>query len=320
MYRVCGIKDENAWNLFYDIIFLDPITTRHFSQFQIMWPHRQSRLSPYVEWWAAFRAYMGQMFDKTRDQMNNWRFDNPKAFNDNVKRLTNPPTTSSGKVKRTGTRLPWYGSDAHVKKIEPPSSRQYKPGQFVAARPTNWANIVDEEDDDANWADGAAGEGEAEVEGEEETAPGGGEEDGGEEDGGEDTTAGDKGKGKATDKGKGKATDADGNATPAGGKGKGTGKKQPDKGKKKTKLQDWIPQGEPLGIPGPSGTRRGGRRVIHESPEAEAPEAEAPEPEASEETPPVREATPPGGESADPVDDDAEMQRRLALELFGDDD
>jgi hypothetical protein len=33
VYNVCGLKDEKAWDLFYDIIFLDPATTRQFSQF-----------------------------------------------------------------------------------------------------------------------------------------------------------------------------------------------------------------------------------------------------------------------------------------------
>src|SRR5882757_5527317 len=100
-YNVCGVKDERAWDLFYDIIFLDPVTTRHFSQFQLLLPHRRSRSSPFREWWAAFRSYMGQMFHKTRYQMKNWRWDDPHAFGDQVDR-SNPQTTSSGKVKRTG--------------------------------------------------------------------------------------------------------------------------------------------------------------------------------------------------------------------------
>jgi len=132
IYNVRGVKDERAWDLFYDIIFLDPVTTRHFSQFQLMWPHRRSRSSPFREWRAAFRSYMGQMFDKTCDQMNNWRWDNPHAFGDQVDR-SNPQTTSSGKVKRTGERCCWYGSDNLRAKIEPPSCRQYKPGDFLAA-------------------------------------------------------------------------------------------------------------------------------------------------------------------------------------------
>jgi len=101
IYNVCGVKNESAWDLVQDIISLDPVTTRHFSQFQLMWPHRRSRSSPFWEWWAAFRSYMGQMVDNTRDQMNHWRWDNPLAFGDRVDR-TNPQTTLSGKVKRTG--------------------------------------------------------------------------------------------------------------------------------------------------------------------------------------------------------------------------
>jgi len=101
IYNVCGIKDDRAWDLFDDLIFLDPVTTHHFSQFQLMWPHLRSRSAPFREWWAAFRSCMGQMFDKTRDQMNNWRWDNPRAFGDQVNR-SNPQATSSGKVKRTG--------------------------------------------------------------------------------------------------------------------------------------------------------------------------------------------------------------------------
>jgi hypothetical protein len=123
IYNVCCVKDERAWDLLYNIIFLDPVTTRHFSQFQLMWPHRRSRSSPCGEWWAAFRSYMGQMIDKTCDQMNNWRWDNPRAFRDQVDR-SNPQTTSSGKVERTCARFSWYSSDDLRAKIEQPSCRQ----------------------------------------------------------------------------------------------------------------------------------------------------------------------------------------------------
>jgi len=102
IFNVSGVKDErSAWDLFSDMIFLDPVTTRHFSQFQLMWPHCRSRSSPFLEWWAAFCSYMGQMFDTTRNQMNNWRWDNPRAFGDEVDR-SNPKTTISEKVKRPG--------------------------------------------------------------------------------------------------------------------------------------------------------------------------------------------------------------------------
>jgi len=149
IYNVCGVKDERALDLCYDIIFLDPVTTRHFSQFQLMWPQRRSSSLPFREWWAAFRSYMGQMFDKTCDQMNNWRWDNPRAFGDQVDRST-PHTTSSGKVKRTGECFSWYGSNDLRAKIEPPSCQQYKPGDFLAIRHLNWDEIIDEDDDDDN--------------------------------------------------------------------------------------------------------------------------------------------------------------------------
>jgi len=194
IYNVCGVKDERAWDLFYDIIFLDPVTTRHFSQFQLMWPHRRSRSSPFRQWWAAFSPYMGQMFDKTRDQMNNWRWDNPRAFGDQVD-CSNPQTTSAGKVKRTGERFSWYGSDYPRAKIEPPSCRQYKPGDFLAVRPLNLDEIIDDDDDDENWADpGGPSSGRSH--------PGdGNDNDNGE--GGEDTQGGEKGTGKGKGKGKG---------------------------------------------------------------------------------------------------------------------
>jgi len=207
IYNVCGIKDERAWDLFYDIIFLDPVTTRHVSQFQLMWPHRRSRSSPFLEWWAAFRSYMGQMFEKTRDQMNNWRWDNPHAFGDQVNR-SNPQTTSLGKVKLTGERFSWYGSDDPRAKIEPPSCRRYKPSSFLAVRPLNWDEIIDKDDDDENWADpGAPSSGRSRPGDDNET-------DNGEVE--EDTEGGEKGtgKGKGTKDGKGKGK----------GKGKGNGK------------------------------------------------------------------------------------------------
>jgi len=155
IFSVCAVKDERAWDLFYDIVFLDPVTTRHFSQFQLMWSYRRSRSSPFREWWAAFRLYKGQMFDKTRDQMNNWRWDNPHAFGDQVDR-SYLQTTSSGKAKCTGEHFSWYGSDDLRAKIEPPSCGQYKPGDFLAIRPLNWDGIINEDDDDENCADPGA--------------------------------------------------------------------------------------------------------------------------------------------------------------------
>jgi hypothetical protein len=207
IYNLCGVKDERAWDLFYDIIFLDPVTTRHVSQFQLVWPHRRNSSSPFREWWAAFRSYMGQMFDQTLDQMNNWRWDNPQAFGDQVDR-SNPETTSLRTVKRSGELFSWYGSDDLRTQIEPSSCRQCKPGDFLAVRPLNWDEIFDEDADDETWADPGAPSGGM-------SHPGhSNDNDNGE--GEEDTHGGEKGTGKGKEtkdvKGKGK------------GKGKGNSK------------------------------------------------------------------------------------------------
>jgi hypothetical protein len=119
---------------------------------------------------------------------------------------SNRQTTSSGKVKRTGEPFPWYSSDDLRAKIEPPSCRQYKPGDFLAVRPLNWDDIINEDDDDENWADPGAPSGGRSRSGD------GHDNDNGE--GEEDTLGGEKGtgKGKGTKDGKGK------------GKGQGKGK------------------------------------------------------------------------------------------------
>jgi hypothetical protein len=214
IYNVCGIKEDRAWDHFYDITFLNPVKTRHFSQFQRMWPHCGSRSSPFGEWWVAFSSYMAQMLDKTYDQMNNWRWDNPCACGNQIDG-SHPQKTSSGKVKRAGERLSLYGSDDLRAKFEPPHCWQYTPGDFLAVRPLNWDEMIDEDDDDGNWADPCApsgggsrpgdGNGNDDRECEEDTR--GGEKATGRRKGTKDG----KGKGKATEDGKGK------------GKGKGTG-------------------------------------------------------------------------------------------------
>jgi hypothetical protein len=101
IYNVCGINDERVWDVLHDIIFLDRVTTGHFSQFQLMWPHCRSRSSHFWYWWAAFPSYMGQMFDTTHDQMNNWRWDNPHAIDAHVD-CSNLEITSSGKGTKDG--------------------------------------------------------------------------------------------------------------------------------------------------------------------------------------------------------------------------
>jgi hypothetical protein len=197
IYNVCGVKDERAWDLFFEIIFLGPVTTHHLSKFQHMCPYRRSRSSPFREWWAAFCSYMRQMFHKTCNQMNNRRWDNLCAFGDQVDH-SNLQTNSPGNVKPTSKRFSWYGSGDVRAMIEPPSCRQYKPGDILAVRPLNWDEIIDQDDDDENWANPRAQSG-----GRSRPSDGNENDDGkGEEDaqGGENWTK----KGKATKDGKGK--------------------------------------------------------------------------------------------------------------------
>jgi len=168
---------------------------------------------------------MGQMFVKTRHQMNNWRWNYLSAFGDQVDR-SNPQTTSSGKGKRAGERFLSYGNDDFRARIEPPSSRQYKRGNFLAVKPLNWDEIIDEDDDDEHWADPGAPSGGR-------SHPG---DDNDNDDGEceEDTQGGEKGtgKGKGTQdwKGKGKATEDGEGKVVERGKGGGRGR-QTVKGK-----------------------------------------------------------------------------------------
>jgi len=150
---------------------------------------------------------MGQIFVTTRDQMNNWRWDNPGAFGDQVDRA-NLPTTSSGEVQRTGEHFSWYGSYDPRAEMEPPSWQKYKPGDFLAIRPLNRDEILDEDDDDENWADpGEPSGGRSHPGNDNDNDDGeGGEDTQGSEIGtgnGNGTTDG-KGKGKVTEDGKGK--------------------------------------------------------------------------------------------------------------------
>jgi len=162
---------------------------------------------------------MGQMFDKTRAQMNNWRWDNPRGFGDQVD-CSNPQLTRSGKAKRTGERFSWYSSDDLRAKIEPPSCRQYKLGDFLAVKQLNWDEIINEDDDDDDWADPSAPSGGM-------STPGDGNDNyNGESE--EDTQGGEKGtgKGKGTKdgKGEGKATEDVKEKGKRKGKGNGQGK------------------------------------------------------------------------------------------------
>ena len=98
---------------------------------------------------------MGQMFNKTCYQINNWRWDNPSAFGNQVDR-SNQQITRSGKVKCTSKCISWYGSDDLRATIEPPSCRHNKAGDFLAVRPLNLDGMIDQDDDNKNWADPGA--------------------------------------------------------------------------------------------------------------------------------------------------------------------
>jgi hypothetical protein len=71
IYILSGVTDEREWDLFYDIIVPHPVTTHHLSKIQPMWPHCRSSSSPFQVWFVAYCSDMRQMFDKTRNQMNN---------------------------------------------------------------------------------------------------------------------------------------------------------------------------------------------------------------------------------------------------------
>jgi len=198
---------------------------------------------------------MGQMFDKTCDQITIWRWDNPLPFGDQVDR-SNRQTTSSGKVKRTGERFSWYGSDDLKAKIEPPSCRQYKPGNLLAVRPLNWDEILDENDDNETWANPGApsggrsrpGDGNDNDDGEGEEDTQGGETRTGKRKGAMDG----KGKQKATEesKGKGKAMEEGKGKGKGNGNGKGKGIVKPTLGGKSSQSG-----GKATGSKG-NGTRR----------------------------------------------------------------
>jgi len=160
---------------------------------------------------------MGQVFAKTRDVMNNWWWANPHAFGDEVDH-SNPLTSSSGNVKRNGEHFSGFSSDDLRAKIEPPDIRQYTPGGFLAIRPLNCDEIIDEDDDDETWADpGAPSSGRS-------RPVNGNDKD--DSKGEDDTQRCEKetGKGKGTNDGKGKRKVTEDGKGKGKGKGKGNGK------------------------------------------------------------------------------------------------
>jgi hypothetical protein len=140
---------------------------------------------------------MGQTVDKTRDLMNNGRWDNHPAFGDQVDH-NNLQTTRSRKVKRSAEHFSLYGSDDLRANIETPSCWQYEAEDVLAVKPLSSDEIINEHDDDENWADpGATCSGRCRPGDGNDNVIGDGEED---EQGGENRT------GKATGKKDGKGT------------------------------------------------------------------------------------------------------------------
>jgi hypothetical protein len=82
-------------------------------------------------------------------------WDNSRAFRNQVDH-SNPRTTRSSKVKRTCEVFCWFSSDDLRAKIELASCRPPKPGDFMAVTPLNWDEIIEEDDDEANWEDTGA--------------------------------------------------------------------------------------------------------------------------------------------------------------------
>jgi hypothetical protein len=95
---------------------------------------------------------MGQMFDKTQDQMNNWRWDNPPAFGDEVN-CSNLQTPSSEKDKHSRGHFSWDDSDDTWATFEQQSYWKFKPVDFLLVEPLNLDDIIDKDDDDEKWAD-----------------------------------------------------------------------------------------------------------------------------------------------------------------------
>jgi len=64
-------------------------------------------------------------------------------------------------VIHTGKCFHWYGSDDLKANIELPICPKYNLGDFLAIRPLNWDEIINEVDDVGNWADAEVPSGES---------------------------------------------------------------------------------------------------------------------------------------------------------------
>jgi hypothetical protein len=133
MYAIHGVKDDGAIDLMYDILFLDPVTTRHFAQFQGMWKQRASTQPRHIEWWSGFRAFLRDCFDKTRVQMNRYHKENPPLPTDSD---TDPDSDDSNdcddskRGKGHAKKDIWYPG---TPKLQPPSHKRATPPTIIAS-------------------------------------------------------------------------------------------------------------------------------------------------------------------------------------------
>jgi hypothetical protein len=137
MYAIHGVKDDGAIDLMYDILFMDPVTTRHFRQFQGMWKQRASTQPRHIEWWSGFRAFLRDCFDKTRVQMNRYHKENPPLPTDSDSDDSDDDDDDScdddsNRGKAHAKKGSWYPGKP---KLNPPSHKHGTPPTIVANVP-----------------------------------------------------------------------------------------------------------------------------------------------------------------------------------------
>jgi hypothetical protein len=82
-YGIGGITDSLVDRMCFEIIFLDPLTVRHFEQFQHMWDRRESNQEPFLEWWTQFKAWIRDCIDTVRASNNKLQQARYEAYRDN---------------------------------------------------------------------------------------------------------------------------------------------------------------------------------------------------------------------------------------------
>ena len=85
MYAIHCVKDDGAIDLMYDVLFVDPMTTRYIRQFQGMWKWQTSIQPQYIEWCSGFQSFLQDSFDNTWVQMNQYHNEySPPCINTNT--------------------------------------------------------------------------------------------------------------------------------------------------------------------------------------------------------------------------------------------